>query len=275
MSAFAQSSPDGGDAVSGDPRLPLRYVAIGDSLSEGVGDEPWPDGSPRGWTDRLAALLTAHYGQDRPIHYANLAVRGYKTAQIVDTQVQTAIALRPSFVTLTAGMNDIMRPRVDFGALKSALAGIVEPLISAGAEVFVVPIPNIAGVSPAGRLINTRRLRLNAIYQHLVDTHRVLPLTDTTNSVFEDPRAWDEDRLHLAALGHERLACAAAAGFGLPIDFDFLGAPDGSVPPRTVSTEANWWWKHVRPWIYRRLTGKSSGDGRAAKRPDLGPIVAD
>ncbi|SMY03699.1 Lysophospholipase L1 [Brevibacterium aurantiacum] len=268
-----RSGPDDGDAVSGDSSLPLRYIAIGDSLSEGVGDEPWPDGSPRGWTDRLASLLTAHYGQHRAIHYANLAVRGYKTAQVVDTQIRTAIALRPDFVTLTAGMNDIMRPRVDFGALKSALIGIVEPLTAAGTKVYVVPIPNIAGVSPAGPLINTRRLRLNAIYQHLVDSHGVLPLTNTTNSVFEDPRAWDEDRLHLAALGHERLACAAAASFGVPIDFDFLSPPEGPAPVRTASIEAQWWWKHVRPWIYRRLTGKSSGDGRVAKRPDLGPIV--
>lgn len=255
--------------------LPLRYVAIGDSLSEGVGDEPWSDGSPRGWTDRLASLLTAHYGNERPIHYANLAVRGYKTAQVVDTQAQTAIDMRPDFVTLTAGMNDIMRPRVDFDSLKSALVGLVEPLTSAGARVFVVPIPNIAGVSPAGPLINTRRLRLNAIYQYLADDYGVMPLTNTTNSVFEDPRAWDEDRLHLATLGHERLACAAAASFGLPVDFDFLDAPQGEKPLRTLRTEADWCRKHVTPWIYRRLTGKSSGDGRVAKRPLLEPIVAD
>lgn len=262
------------EPVMNDP-FPLRYVAIGDSLSEGVGDEPWPDGSARGWTDRLASLLTAQYGNERPIHYANLAVRGYKTAQVVDTQAQTATDMRPDFVTLTAGMNDIMRPRVDFDALKSDLVGIVEPLTSAGAKVFVVPIPNIAGVSPAGPLINPRRLRLNAIYQYLADEYGIQPLTNTTNSVFEDPRAWDDDRLHLAPLGHERLACAAAESFGLPVDFDVLSAPEGPAPLRTARTEAHWWWTHVRPWIYRRLTGKSSGDGRVAKRPHLEPIVAD
>ncbi|SMY05032.1 MULTISPECIES: SGNH/GDSL hydrolase family protein [Brevibacterium] len=259
--------------MSSDPSSPLRYVAIGDSLSEGVGDDPWPDGSPRGWTDRLAALLAGHYGQDQPIHYANLAVRGYKAAQIADTQHQSAIAMQPDFVTLTAGMNDILRPRVDFDALRAILVGLVEPFTSAGAQVVVVPIPNIAGVSPAGRLINNRRLRLNAIYQHLVDDYGVMPLTKTTNSVFEDPRAWDEDRLHLATLGHERLACAAAASLGLPIEVDFLGAPQGEAPLRTVRTEATWCWRHVTPWIYRRLRGKSSGDGRVAKRPLLEPVV--
>ena len=254
---------------------PLRYVAIGDSLSEGVGDEPWPDGSPRGWTDRLAALLTQHHGEERPIHYANLAVRGYKSAQVADTQLQAAIELRPDFVTLTAGMNDILRPRVDFDALKRTLVGLVEPFTSAGAQVVLVPIPNIAGVSPAGGLINTRRLRLHAIYQYLVDEYGVMPLTKTTSSVFEDPRAWDADRLHLSPLGHERLACAAAASFGLPVGFDFLAPPQGQAPLRTFRTEADWCRKHVTPWIYRRLTGKSSGDGRVAKRPLLGPLVPD
>lgn len=260
--------------MSADAGRALRYVAIGDSLSEGVGDEPWPDGSPRGWTDRLAALLADHHGENQAIHYANLAVRGYKTAQIADTQYQAAIEMEPDFVTLTAGMNDILRPRVDFDGLEGALIGLVESFASAGAQVVVVPIPNVAGISPAGRLINNRRLRLNAIYQHLVDDYWVMPLTKTTNTVFEDPRAWDEDRLHLSTLGHERLACAAGASFGLPIDFDFLLAPQGAVPPRTFRTEADWCWNHMRPWIYRRLRGTSSGDGRVAKRPLLEPIVA-
>jgi len=33
-------------------------------------------------------------------------------------------------------------------------------------------------------------------------------------------------------------------------------------------------WAHVyfRPWLLRRLRGRSSGDGRVAKRPELEPI---
>ena len=36
--------------------MTIRYVAIGDSFTEGVGDE-YPDGTPRGWADRLAEKL--------------------------------------------------------------------------------------------------------------------------------------------------------------------------------------------------------------------------
>lgn len=249
-------------------REQLRYVAIGDSLSEGVGDEPWPDGSLRGWTDRLAHLLASSH----QVEYANLAVRGYKARQIRDTQVAAAVAMKPHVVTLTAGMNDILRPRVNFDELQETLVEVVAPFTTAGARLVVVPIPDVTRISPAGSLVNSRRLKLNAIYRMLVREHGIEPITDTTGTVFEDARAWDEDRLHLSALGHERLAFAAAASLGHPFDVEWSSAPDGPSPPRTVRTDFGWWWEYTLPWIGRRLLGKSSGDGRQAKRPELAPL---
>ena len=243
-----------------------RYVAIGDSLSEGVGDDPWPDGAPRGWTDRLAEHLAASGHAGGGLEYANLAVRGYKAAQVRATQLDDAIAMAPDILTLTAGMNDILRPRVDFDELRSTLIDIVQPFTLAGTRVVVVPIPDVSRISPVGPLLNKRRTQLNALYQHLVDRLGVLPLTETTGTVFEDPRAWAEDRLHLSALGHQRLACAAAATLGVPVDTDWLATPGGESPRRTLRTESSWWWRHATPWIARRLRGKSSGDGRRPKR---------
>ncbi|UPK73965.1 SGNH/GDSL hydrolase family protein [Nocardioidaceae bacterium SCSIO 66511] len=252
---------------------PLRYVAIGDSLSEGVGDEPWPDGTLRGWTDRLAELLVEAHRPDRPIEYANLAVRGYKAAEVRDTQVSEALAMEPQLVTLTAGMNDILRPRLDLDALAATLVEIVAPFTARGARLVVVPIPDIRGISPAGRLLNTRRLRLNTIYRDLARHHGIEQVTDTTGTVFEDSRAWAEDRLHLSPLGHERLAHAAAAIFGCTTGVDALAPPDGGSPRRTLQSQAAWWWEYVAPWVGRRLRGQSTGDGRTAKRPELTPFV--
>lgn len=129
----------------------LRYVAIGDSLSEGVGDEPWPDGSLRGWTDRLAVLLADHHAPGRAVTYANLAVRGLTASRVRDTQVEVAAAMHPDVVTLTAGMNDLLRPKVDFDALRRTLVDIVTPFTSVGARLVIVPIPDVRSVSPAGQ----------------------------------------------------------------------------------------------------------------------------
>lgn len=245
----------------------LRYVAIGDSLSEGVGDTPWPDGTPRGWTDRLAGLLAEHAGS---LTYANLAVRGYKASQVRAVQLDAAVAMAPDVVTITAGMNDILRPRVDFAALEEELVELVKPF--EGARVVFVPIPDIRGVSPAGALINSRRLMLNAIYQELSDRSGVAPMVDTADTVFEDARAWSDDRLHLSPLGHERLALAAADALGVPVEPGWRSVPAGPAPARTIRTELGWWRHYLAPWVARRLRGRSSGDGRVAKRPQLSPV---
>lgn len=249
----------------------LRYVAIGDSLSEGVGDDPWPDGTPRGWTDRLAELLARHHGG---VDYANLAVRGYRSHQILDSQVEAALAMAPDVVTVTAGMNDLLRPRFDETAVRQTLVDIVAPFTVKGVRVGIVPIPDIRAVSPAGRLIARRRVALNAIYRHLADEHGMLPPAETAGTIFEDPRAWAEDRLHLSPLGHERLARAAADAFDVPGAAAWGRAPDGSPPRRTWRTEVTWARQHVTPWVGRRLTGRSSGDGRVAKQPTLVRVEA-
>ncbi|NYF96864.1 SGNH/GDSL hydrolase family protein [Janibacter cremeus] len=244
----------------------LRYVAIGDSLSEGVGDLPWPDGTPRGWADRLAQVLADHHGG---LDYANLAIRGHRTVEVLATQAQPALALDPDIVTLTAGMNDILRPRLDVAALRQRLVDIVAPFTAKGVRVAVVPIPDLRGVTPAGRLLQRRRLLLNELYDGLAQEHEMIPPTVTTGTVFEDRRAWAEDRLHLSELGHTRLAVAAAELMGVPATTDWAGLPDGPPPRRTVRTEVAWTREYVWPWTWRRLRGRSTGDGRTAKHPDL------
>ena len=50
-----------------------RYVAIGDSSTEGL-DDPDGTGGYHGWANRLAARVAA--ARKSPLLYANLAIRG-------------------------------------------------------------------------------------------------------------------------------------------------------------------------------------------------------
>src|SRR5258705_11869378 len=83
-----------------------RYVAIGDSSTEGLHD---PDGSGgfRGWADRLAGHIATHQGG---LEYANLAIRGRGTAQIRAEQVPVALAIEPDLGTGVAGLNNLPNP---------------------------------------------------------------------------------------------------------------------------------------------------------------------
>src|SRR5918993_3108352 len=101
-----------------DPRTPhvpdpqvhpwRRFVAIGDSFTEGVGDpEPASPNGVRGWADRVAEVLSQ---QVDDFAYANLAVRGKLIAQIAAGQVEAALELKPDLISFAAGGNDVIRP---------------------------------------------------------------------------------------------------------------------------------------------------------------------
>jgi hypothetical protein len=87
-----------------------------------------------------------------------------------------------------------------------------------------------------------------------------------------DWRLWDGDRIHLTAEGHRRVALAAASALGVPVpDAGDWSTPLPAPPPRAlraaVGEEVAWLRGFVVPWVGRRLRGRSSGDGRAPKRP--------
>lgn len=83
-----------------------RYIALGDSFTEGLNDEIGLDGRYRGWADRVAATLNNHHPG---LLYANHAIRGRLMGQVLEEQVPAAVAQNPDLVTLAAGVNDALR----------------------------------------------------------------------------------------------------------------------------------------------------------------------
>lgn len=255
--------------------MTFTYVALGDSLSEGLGDVPWPDGRPRGWTDRLAATLADHHDA---VMYVNLAVRGKRAGEVLAHQVGPACALRPDLVTVSAGCNDVLRPFSDVDEILDVLDRITGRLSAIAATIILVKVPNLADLSIPGRLLAGHIAELNAGIDTIAQTRGALALTAPGGSVFEDLRAWSSDRLHLNALGHQRLARGAAHLLGLPESVDWFAPLAGSPPRRTAWTETRWAIEHLAPWVGRRLRGISSGDGRIAKglEPQLiSPVSVD
>ncbi len=249
-----------------------RYVAIGDSLTEGLGDTPWPGDVPRGWADRLAQHLTMQAG--RPIHYANLAIRGQKAAQVRESQLPVALAARPDLVSITAGMNDLMRVSVDLDSVGSHLDHMAHQLADAGVVTVLAPMPDMTGLLPVGARIKGRVDALNGILAEVARERGALLAPLPPREVFGRPAAWSSDRLHLSPLGHSRFALAMLHTLGLPTssawDEPVAPSPALSAVPRLVG-ELRWWAGFGGPWIGRRLMGRSSGDGRTGKRLELSP----
>src|SRR5689334_20371262 len=106
------------------------FVAIGDSFTEGLGDQA-PGGGLRGWADMTAAALAAQ----RPgFRYANLAIRGKLLGQVAAEQVPRAVEMAPDLVSLAAGGNDILRGD-DVDTLAADFEPAVAKLQAAGSRV--------------------------------------------------------------------------------------------------------------------------------------------
>ncbi|MER7912457.1 SGNH/GDSL hydrolase family protein [Streptomyces sp. NPDC096068] len=250
----------------------LRYVALGDSQTEGVGDGD-DTGGLRGWADRLAELLA----RDRPgTLYANLAVRGRLAGQVRAEQLAPALALRPDLATVVAGFNDLLRPRFDPDATVGHLEEMFAALTGQGARVATLTFPDVGRITPLARPLVPRVLAVNARIREASARHGVIVVETGHHPVVTDPRLWSADRLHAGPLGHARIAAAVAQALGLPGADDSWTRPlpPPAVPlPVGLRAELRWAGDFLGPWLGRRLRGRSSGDDRAAKRPELLPVV--
>ncbi|MEU9379264.1 SGNH/GDSL hydrolase family protein [Streptomyces sp. NPDC048255] len=251
----------------------LRYVALGDSQTEGLGDGDDTMGL-RGFADRFAGHLTA---VNPGLQYANLAVRGRLAGQVRAEQLGPALALRPDLATVVAGVNDMLRPRFDAAEVAGHLEEMFAALTAAGAHVVTVTFPDLGKIVPLARPVGPRVADLNDRIRAAAARHGVTVAETARPAAVTDPRMWTEDRLHASPLGHERIAAAIAHAVGLPGSDDTwtLPLPPQAAPGRSaVAAELRWAAAFLGPWLGRRLRGRSSGDGRTAKRPSLLPLSA-
>jgi lysophospholipase L1-like esterase len=266
------------------------YVAIGDSFTEGLGD-PGPDGSLLGWADRFAGRLA---GVRPGLMYANLAVRGKLLHQIIEAQLPTALELQPTLLSLCAGGNDVLRPGGDPDKLAAEYEQAVVALRGAGAHVMVFTGFDTRDM-PFLKLIRGKVATYNENLRVIADKYDCTVVDLWGLEATHDKRAWSEDRLHLSAEGHERVALKASRAMGLETETD-PNAPWPAVAETEAADKAaaarfahvqeaaamrlahvqenvQWAREHLAPWIGRRLRGESSGDGLTAKRPDLSPLM--
>jgi lysophospholipase L1-like esterase len=247
-----------------------RYVALGDSFTEGVGD---PDASlpngVRGWADRVAGALA---GDD--FTYANLAIRGRKLLPILAEQIEPALEMKPDLVSIYAGANDVLRPRVDIDRLVEAYDVALGRLVDAGAHVLTFTAYDPGG-SPVFGALRGRFAIYNELVRQVAERHGATLVDFWRLRDYRDDRFWDVDRMHMSSVGHQRMAIAVLDALGVQHD---LTMPD--LPPRPVLTAkerraANLEWAkaHAAPWVKRRIQGVSSGDNLSPRWPALAPVA--
>ena len=250
--------PEPHDPVRG--RRWQRYVALGDSLTEGLYDLS-ADGQERGWADRLAHLLAARGG----VHFANLAVRSRRVADVCGPQLDQACRMQPDLVSIFVGANDLVRLHVDIPALAARVETAVRRLRDQGTDVVLVTpfLPRRAASAVLARRFSAFASALAAVAERtgaiLIDADHFPRLGDRAN--------WAEDLVHLSSRGHRFLAYRVGEALNVP-HASALGVLDEALHEHERISRGLWWRRHALPWMWRRLHGRTAGDGLSAKHDD-------
>ncbi|MCP2266332.1 GDSL-type esterase/lipase family protein [Promicromonospora thailandica] len=230
-----------------------RLVALGDSITVGVGDTVGPDAAHGpGWAAHLAAVL----GVDT---FTNLATNGARSRDVADVQLSAALALRPGLATLLVGGNDVLRSDFDARLTLLDLRRCVDELRRAGADVVLVRLPVIGLFELAPRLVRRVMRRRVAAINAAVDrvaeevAGRVVVVDAAAAIAPAGARAWHVDRVHPSPAGHRRLALAVGAALAA---LDAGYAPDGVLPaapdPPGPGQRLTWLVRAGLPWCVRR-----------------------
>ncbi|UYN84295.1 MAG: SGNH/GDSL hydrolase family protein [Microcella sp.] len=247
-----------------------RYVAIGDSFTEGIGDpEPQSPGGHRGWADRVAEVLA-----ERTVDfaYANLAIRGRLLQQIADEQVDAALALRPDLISISGGGNDIIRPGTDPDRVAELFDETIARLRSDGATVVMFNGPDI-GMTPVLRRVRGKVAIYNENLRYIAAKHDAIVADMWALRQLQNPQMWAPDRLHFSPLGHHTIAIMMLESLG--IDHGLEPQHPEPIPARSWRAarvdDIGWAREYLVPWVVRRVRHQSSGDRVRPKRPTLPP----
>ena len=241
----------------------MHLAFVGDSFIEGIGDE-WPDGTPRGWADRLAEKLAQRL--DEPVYYANFAIRGRILKPIATEQLDAALALdpKPDLVLFNGGGNDMLRPTFSVNKVMRLTRIAIEKCEAADVRLVFVTGANPTDELPLAKLMAKRGTAYMEAVQELVAVTGNQLISNWDDDETHDPRYWAEDRLHLGPRGQERVATVVLSALGYPTEPPPAG---DAAAPRTFRSEWRYTRVHVLPYVGRRLASRSTGRKISPKHP--------
>lgn len=247
-----------------------RFVAIGDSFTEGVGDpNPHLPNGVRGWADRVAERLA----KDQPgWEYVNLAVRSKRLRDIVADQLEPAVAARPTLVSIYAGGNDILDVGTDLATLLAQYEAMVARLSATGARLVLFTGYDVQ-VHPVLAPFKRRNRIYNEAVRRIAREYGATLVDYQTFEEYADPRMWAPDRLHMSKAGHKHLAARVLEILEVPHRIGPFEAEPALRRGFLEWERAQRRWVHdwVLPLLHRKLRRVTLGDHLSPRWPD--PVV--
>ena len=237
-------------------------------MTEGMCDEII-DGNYRGWADRVADTISK---ENPNFSYVNLAIRGKLLHQVIDDQIPVAakyVTGPETLVSFHAGANDVLRPNYQADIAFAKYEKGVSDLSKTGATIIVFTVVDrVEGNGKTAQIWHERFSAFNVNVREVAHKFGAVIIESDDAKWLADLRFLAKDRLHLNADGHWRLAQAVLEKLGKEFDAAWkipLATANKKSTLRKKSEDLVWIITFVIPWIWRRIRGRSSGDGRRAK----------
>ena len=250
------------------------YVAIGDSLTEGLGDFDFEVSRfGCGWADRLAELMarSAHAAGEN-FKFANLALRGSSMLQVLTAQLEDAIRLKPDVVTIMAGANDFMRSKRAHPELRALLRGAIERLHNQGTHVVVANTVNPNHLR-LFRPLAFKAREMSELIEGVAAEYEAPVLNVFAIKDFRNLQLWCSDLVHFSGHGHIKIANRAALLLSIDHGFEEADLKDMAIPNQSLGEKFSWLVRDAIPYVIRRIKRTSSGDGMEPKHDGYVKLV--
>lgn len=184
-----------------------RFVALGDSITEGYGMDPVEGVEHLPWAGRVARALA----ETQPdLEFLNLGRRNLTAAQIRDTQLEPALAFEPDLVSIAAGPNDLLDPEFDSEQIERELEPLYASFAGTAATVFTFTYMNMpaSGLFPedGAKVLAARMEALHDAVRANADRFGALVIDIYSDPESANPAFYSADRKHANARGQAYVA---------------------------------------------------------------------
>ncbi len=189
----------------------LRFVGLGDSLTQGVGD-PRPGragfaGELDGWVSYFAEAVRAS-GQD--VDVRNFALAGARIEHVIAEQLPTALAAPADVISCFIGINDLWIADLDLDEFGGRFHGLFRELTTHAPIVITASIHDVFAPfpvrAPLREKLNRNVAAMNAIIDSAVSEQGLVLVDLAGRPDMFNSTVRAVDRLHPNRYGHQLIA---------------------------------------------------------------------
>ncbi|KMP90856.1 lipase [Bacillus wiedmannii] len=180
-----------------------RFVSIGDSFTEGIGDEV-EEIALKSWVDHFVQLCV------NDIEYANFAKRGLVTKEIRTQQLEKALTFNPDLVSIIAGANDVLKGHWDHQEYKNNMEFMIDTLSKTDADIIIASLPDFTVRLPFSsekkQVLKEQLLEANEIILSLSREYKLHHVDFWNHHLVNDNTLWSTDLIHPNSKGYVKVA---------------------------------------------------------------------